>query len=132
MNGLLRFRLSVLAGIAVTLAVGLGVTLIGFGAVGEYAGGVLYACLIGLLILLLAPRVRPFLLLAATAGVCWAVEFLQLTPWPAQWAEQSFLARLVFGSTFHAPDLVPYMIGAALVAAVHTRTRPRPLPRTAP
>ena len=128
----LRFRLAVLVGIAVTLATGLGVTLIGFGKAGEYAGGALYACLIGLLILLILPRMKPLLLLASTAGVCWAVEFFQLTPWPAEWAERSFLARLVFGSTFHAPDLLPYILGAGFVAAVHAWTRRWPLPEAAP
>ncbi|GAA2729434.1 DUF2809 domain-containing protein [Actinocorallia aurantiaca] len=121
---MLRFRLVVVAGAVATLAVGLGITLVGFGKAGEYAGGVLYACLVGLLILLVLPRLRPVPFVLATAGLCWAVEFFQLTPWPAEWAERSFLSRLVFGTTFNAPDLLPYVLGAILVGGIHAVIRP--------
>ncbi len=122
---MLRLRLVVVAGAMVTLAAGLGITLVVSGKAGEYAGGVLYACLVGLLILLVLPRLRPVPLVLTTAGLCWAVEFFQLTPWPAEWAERSLLSRLVFGTTFNASDLLPYVLGAILVGGIHAVIRPR-------
>ena len=43
-----------------------------------------------------------------------AVECLQLTDVPAALAERSTLARLALGTTFHAPDLLRYALGAAV------------------
>ncbi|NEB99644.1 hypothetical protein G3I58_16920, partial [Streptomyces anulatus] len=44
---------------------------------------------------------------------------------PAQWSAHSAAARLVFGSTFNAPDLFWYAVGAAAAWAVHTGARRR-------
>ena len=64
-------------------------------------------------------RRRSRLALAAVAwAVCAAIELAQLTGIPAHLTEVWWPARLVLGTTFHAPDLVWYVIGVALVARV--------------
>ncbi|MGW4027482.1 ribosomal maturation YjgA family protein, partial [Streptomyces sp. NPDC005009] len=45
-------------------------------------------------------------------AVSWGIEFLQLTGVPAELSRHSTAARLVLGSTFDAPDLFWYTIGA--------------------
>lgn len=57
------------------------------------------------------------------AAIGWAVEWLQLTGVLRNLAEILPLARWVLGTTFHAPDLVAYPIGAALGAGVHLALR---------
>jgi len=47
-----------------------------------------------------------------------AVEFFQLTRLPAGWARQSMLMWLVFGSTFDPLDILAYLVGAVITAAV--------------
>ncbi|GFM98691.1 hypothetical protein Sfulv_35020 [Streptomyces fulvorobeus] len=49
----------------------------------------------------------------------WAVEFTQLTDVPAELAARSTAARLVLGSTFNAPDLFWYGVGAAAAGCAH-------------
>ena len=58
------------------------------------------------------------------AAIGWAVEWLQLTGVLHDLAEILPLARWVLGTTFHAPDLVAYPIGAALGAGMHLALRP--------
>jgi len=114
---IVRFRLLVAAAIVMTVGLGLVVHSLGWGWLGKYAGDALYACLVYLLIVLATPRIRPRTALAAAIGICWAVEFFQLTPWPAELAAHSTLARLILGTTFNIPDLAIYLVGAGLAAA---------------
>lgn len=76
-------------------------------------------------------RARARLVAAAVAGgtvgagcgalaFSWAVELLQLTGVSAGPAGRSVLVRLVLGSTFNAPDLLWYAVGAAAAALAHT------------
>ena len=53
-------------------------------------------------------------------AVSWAVELAQLTGIPADLSRHSMPARLVLGSTFNAPDLLWYVVGAGLAWAVHS------------
>ncbi len=122
---ILRFRLVVAAAVVLTVGLGLAVHAAGWGWFGKDAGDALYAGLVYLLVVLAAPRLRPRTALAVAIGICWAVEFFQLTPWPAELAARSTLARLVLGTTFHAPDLLVYLIGAALAAAALHRPHRR-------
>ncbi|MDT0428329.1 DUF2809 domain-containing protein [Streptomyces sp. SID8358] len=113
-------RAAALAAAALTVAAGLGVRAVGDGAAAKYAGDALYTVLIHTLVVLLLPRVRPLTAAGAALAVSWAVELAQLTDLPAELSRRSTAARLVLGSTFNAPDLLWYAVGAALAWALHT------------
>lgn len=118
----------------VTVAAGLGVRTVADGDVAKYAGDALYTVLICALVALCAPRARPVVVAGTGLAVSWAVELLQLTGVPAELSRRSAVARLVLGSTFNAPDLLWYAVGAAGVWGVLTATatprRSGPGPRT--
>ncbi|MFF1419175.1 DUF2809 domain-containing protein [Streptomyces sp. NPDC058280] len=114
-----RVRL-VAGGVALlTVAGGLGVRAVAAGDVAKYAGDALYTVLVYVLIVLAAPRVRPLVAACVALAFSCAVELLQLTGVPAELAARSVVARLVLGSTFNAPDLLWYAVGAAVAALVH-------------
>lgn len=117
-----RARWIAAAAAVLTIAAGLGVRAIGDGDVAKYGGVALYAVLVLWLVVLIAPRIP-----AATAGVLAfalsaAVELFQLTGIPARLAGDP-LARLILGSTFHAPDLAWYAVGAAVGAVLLAAVR---------
>jgi hypothetical protein len=112
-------RVAALAAATVVLAAGLTVRAVTTGAFAKYAGVALYAALVYALLVVLVPRLRPLWTAVAATVFCWAVEFAQLTPYPAQLSARSVPARLVLGSTFHPPDLFWYVVGAAAMAGVH-------------
>ncbi|MBM7436938.1 DUF2809 domain-containing protein [Streptomyces sp. HB132] len=116
-------RATAAAAALVTVAAGLGVRSAAGGDVAKYAGDALYTVLIHTLVVLLAPRLRPLTAAGAALAFSWAVELAQLTGVPAELAQRSMAARLVLGSTFNAPDLLWYAVGAALAWAVHSRLR---------
>ncbi|MEW1755862.1 DUF2809 domain-containing protein [Streptomyces cyaneofuscatus] len=108
---------------AVTVAAGLGVRAASDGAVAKYAGSALYTVLLCALVALCAPRARPVAVAATALALSWAVELLQLTGVPAGLSARSTVARLVLGSTFNAPDLFWYAVGAAAAWAVQAGAR---------
>ncbi|MER5988106.1 DUF2809 domain-containing protein [Streptomyces sp. NPDC001787] len=109
------------AGAAVlTVAAGLGIRSVAGGDVAKYAGDALYTVLIHALVVLVAPRVRPGVAAGAALAFSWAVEFAQLTGVPAELSARSAAARLVLGSTFNAPDLFWYAVGAGAAYGAHT------------
>ncbi|MEV3928690.1 DUF2809 domain-containing protein [Streptomyces sp. NPDC053728] len=114
-------RAAAAAAAFVTVAAGLGIRSTAGGDVAKYAGDALYTVLVHALVVLLAPRVRPTAAAGVALAVSWAVELAQLTGVPAELARESTVARLVLGSTFNAPDLFWYVVGAALAWAVHSR-----------
>jgi hypothetical protein len=101
--------------VPVVLALGLAVRAFTGGDFSKYAGVALYATLIYALV---AFWLRPLWAALAATGISWAVEFFQLTGIPADLSAHSGLAHLVLGSTFNAPDLFWYAVGAALGTAV--------------
>ncbi|MFE1364512.1 DUF2809 domain-containing protein [Streptomyces anulatus] len=109
----------------VTVAAGLAVRAGADGAFAKYAGSALYTVLLCTLVALCAPRARPVVVASTALALSWAVEFAQLTDVPAQWSAHSTAARLVLGSTFNAPDLFWYAVGAAAGWAVHAGARRR-------
>lgn len=110
-----RITLAVVA--AVTVGIGLVVHLGVSGMIGDIVGDALYAVLIYLLVAFLAPR-RPRPAIAVVAFVfCAAVELLQLTGLPREWATLFPPIRLVLGSGFDVRDLAVYA-GAVAVAAL--------------
>ncbi|MFE7039207.1 DUF2809 domain-containing protein [Streptomyces atratus] len=130
---------AVTAGAAVLTAIaGLGVRAFANGDVAKYAGDALYTVLICALVAVIAPRARPVTKAGTALAFSWAVELLQLTGVPAELSRSSAVARLVLGSTFNAPDLFWYAVGAsaawaafagaAAVAPATSPVRPRSWP----
>lgn len=122
-GGTARTRLAAAGSAAVTVALGLGVRAVVGGEVGKCAGDALYTVLVYALVVLAGPRVRPGTAACVASAVSWAVEFLQLSDLPARLARRSVLARLVLGSTFHAPDLAWYVVGAGCAWVLHAGLR---------
>ncbi|MFE2276485.1 DUF2809 domain-containing protein [Streptomyces sp. NPDC059454] len=107
-----RTRVAAAVAALMTVGAGLGLRAVAAGDVAEYGGDALYTLLIFTLVVLVAPRVTPPRAAAVALAVSWGVEFLQLTGVPAELSRHSTAARLVLGSTFDAPDLFWYTIGA--------------------
>ncbi len=107
-----------------TLVVGLAVRFALGGIAGDLLGGVLYAVLLFQLVTAASWLIRPrgrshwWRIALVSAGLCAAVELLQLTGLPGLWAQAFPPARLVFGTTFSALDLAAYALGAALALLV--------------
>ncbi len=106
-----------------TVAAGLGVRSAATGVFAEYAGDALYTVLIHTLVVLLVPRLRPKAAAGIALGFSCAVEMFQLTGVPAALASHSTLAPLVLGTSFNAPDLLWYAVGAGVGWAAHTAYR---------
>ncbi|MGK5627151.1 DUF2809 domain-containing protein [Streptomyces sp. URMC 123] len=116
-----RTKTRAVAGAAalLTVAAGLGVRSALGGEAAKYAGDALYTVLVHALIVVAAPRVRPAVAAGTALVISCAIEFAQLTGVPAELSSRSTLARLVLGSTFNAPDLLWYAVGAALAGLAH-------------
>ncbi|WP_298454894.1 DUF2809 domain-containing protein [uncultured Cellulomonas sp.] len=87
-------------------------------AVADGLGDALFAALVVALAAVCRPAGRPWQLGLTGLAVCTALELAQLTGVPAALAERWWPARLVLGTTFHAPDLVAYLAGAAAAGGV--------------
>ncbi|AKZ53683.1 Putative integral membrane protein [Streptomyces ambofaciens ATCC 23877] len=92
---------------------GLGLRAVADGGVAKYGGDALYTLLLFALVVLVAPGITPLKGAAVALALSWGVEFLQLSDVPAELSLRSTAARLVLGSTFNAPDLFWYAVGAA-------------------
>lgn len=122
----------VAAGAAVvTVAAGLGVRAGADDAFAKYAGSALYTVLLCALVALCAPRARPVAVAGTALALSCAVELLQLTGVPAELSARSTAARLVLGSTFNAPDLFWYAVGAAAAWGVLAGARRLATPSSA-
>ncbi|MFJ4333445.1 MULTISPECIES: DUF2809 domain-containing protein [unclassified Streptomyces] len=109
-----RRRLVAAAAAVVIVGAGLALRAVAAGEVAKYGGDALYTLLLFALVLVAAPGTAPAKAAAVALAVSWGVAFLQLTDVPADLARQSTAARLVLGSTFNAPDLFWYAVGAAV------------------
>jgi hypothetical protein len=89
------------------------------GAFGQHSGTALYASTVYTAMVFLWPRISPWAAGLAATGICWLIEFSQLTPLPAELSSRSVLARLVLGMQFDAVDLFWYPIGVLPVALLH-------------
>lgn len=107
---------------AVVLA-GLAVTLRGVGAPADLAGAALYTVAAHLVLALALPRAGPVRLAAAAFALSAVVELIQLTTVPERVADVVPVARYLLGTTFHAPDLLAYAVGALAVGLVDERAR---------
>jgi hypothetical protein len=99
-------------------------------ALGGPVGDALYATLVVVLVVLVRPRTAPAVAALTGLALCVAVELFQLTGVPAALGAWWPPARLVLGTTFWAPDLLRYAVGAAagwgLCAALRAAGRDRP------
>ncbi|MFD8742366.1 DUF2809 domain-containing protein [Streptomyces sp. NPDC059616] len=114
----LRVRAVAAGAAALTVLAGLGVRAFADGDLAKYAGDALYTVLVCALAAVIAPGARPVARAGAALAFSWAVELLQLTGVPADLSRHSAVARLVLGSTFNAPDLFWYVVGAGFAWAV--------------
>ena len=116
-----RRRIAALLQAVVTVAAGLVVHLVLPGSVGtDIAGDALYAVLIYLLVVVLAPRLRPASVAVIAGTLCLALELFQLTGLPRVWAESFGPVALVFGSGFDVRDLVVYVAAVSAAALLDT------------
>ncbi|MFE0807545.1 DUF2809 domain-containing protein [Streptomyces sp. NPDC058848] len=111
-GGASRIRLPAAVAALSVVGAGLGLRSVAAGDVAKYGGDSLYTLLIFTLVLLVAPRTSAAKAAALALAVSWGVEFLQLSGVPAELSRHSTAARLVLGSTFNAPDLFWYAVGA--------------------
>lgn len=81
----------------------------------DLAGSVLYVLLIGMLVVIAAPRLASWAVAVVALAVAAAVELLQLTSLPDLVGEVAPASRLVLGNAFDPVDLVAYVGGAALL-----------------
>lgn len=110
-----RTRLALAATAAVVLLVGLGLQLFDRTVAIDLAGSALYACLVGLVIVIVWPRLPGWAVAVAGFGVATAVEALQLSGLPSRIVEAVPPLRFVLGSSFDPLDLVGYAFGALLL-----------------
>ncbi|MDM7832336.1 DUF2809 domain-containing protein [Cellulomonas edaphi] len=113
---------------AVVVVAGLSVAHWGSAPWADPVGDALYASLVYVLVLVVAPRISPSSAALITAGACSAVELLQLTEVSTSLVESVPALRYVLGTTFSTVDLLVYLAAAALAALVDralTRTAAR-------
>ncbi|MFJ6783164.1 DUF2809 domain-containing protein [Streptomyces yangpuensis] len=115
-----RIRLLAAAAAVVTVGSGLGLRAVAAGSVAKYGGDALYTVLLVALVVLVAPRWTPLRAAGTALAASWAIELLQLSSLPAELSRHSAAARLILGSTFNAPDLFWYVVGAAGGWLLHT------------
>ncbi|MFC5672860.1 DUF2809 domain-containing protein [Streptomyces incanus] len=108
----IRIRLTAAAAASVIVGAGLGLRATTGGGAAKYGGDALYTLLLFALVLLVAPRLTPLKAGGVALAVSWGVEFLQLSDLPSELSRHSTAARLILGSTFNAPDLFWYAVGA--------------------
>ena len=135
-RGLTR-RAVALVAVPLVVVTGLGVHVLGGRLDGAAAGAAdllgdaLYAALVVVVLTCAAPRARSWLVAVLGALLCAGLELAQFTGVPADLSARWPVLRLVLGTTFSAPDLPAYAVGAAAAAALLARVRP-PLPPSAP
>ncbi|RXR24985.1 DUF2809 domain-containing protein [Oerskovia turbata] len=113
-----RSRPRVLAVLAAVVTLGIVVTTQVPDPVGDVVGDLLYAVAVYVALVLVAPRLRPWVAGTVVLAWCWLVEFLQATPVVAAVLDVVPAAAWVLGSTFNARDLVLYLVGVLLAAGL--------------
>ena len=111
-------RAALAAASAATVALGLAVHFRGEGAAADPAADALYAVLIYLLVAFIRPRGHSVVIGAVALSFCVAIELFQLTGIPLALNDITPLARLVFGTTFVAADLLSYATGVVVIASI--------------
>lgn len=91
----------------------------------DIAGDALYAVLVYVLVVAVAPRAQPVVVAAIAGSWCIAVELLQLSDVPARAAEIFAPAVLVLGTVFDVRDLVIYVVAVVIAGALDAALRRR-------
>jgi Protein of unknown function (DUF2809) len=105
--------------VPLTVAAGLGSRAFFGGLPAKIAGDALYTVLIYVLVVVVRPDVRRSRAFAVALGLSFAVEFAQLTPYPAWLSSKHVILRLIFGTTFGFVDLAGYVVGAVFAVVLH-------------
>ncbi|WP_350348051.1 DUF2809 domain-containing protein [Agromyces sp. G08B096] len=113
-----RLRLGAAVAAVAVLAGGLALQLGERNAVIDAAGSMLYVVLVGLVVMMIGPRLAPWAVAVIALAVSVAIELLQLTGLPGAIVDAVPAARLVFGSSFDPWDLLAYLAGALLLWAI--------------
>jgi hypothetical protein len=109
-----RIRLLALAVAAACVGLGL-LAQLGRTPLLDVAGSVLYVVLLGMLVVIVAPRFAAWAVAAIAFAVAVVVESLQLTPLPDLIGAAVPASRLVLGNAFDPVDLVAYAGGTVLL-----------------
>ncbi len=109
----------------VVTAAGLTVALLGRGPVADLLGDALYAVLVCLVVMFVAPRARRWVQAGVALAFCVAVESAQLTAWPAAAVDAWRPARFLLGTTFAPTDLLAYVAGVVACAILVPRRAAR-------
>ena len=121
-----RRRLAAAALGVITVVAGLAVhALLPDSVVTDVAGDALYALLIVLGVIVVAPRMRSLAVGAIALVWCAGVEIFQLSGLPVRWAEHVPPVALVFGTGFDARDLLVYAASIAVAVGVDALVRRR-------
>jgi hypothetical protein len=104
---------------AVFVALGLVLRATTAGLLQNASGTVLYASMVYVAVVFIAPRIDPWLAGGIAIGFCWLVELSQLTGVPAYLSARSQIARLALGVEFDPQDLLWYPVGVLALVAVH-------------
>ncbi len=89
----------------------------------DVAGDALYTFAAYAFVVVLAPGLRPAAVALIAIAWCFAIEFLQLTTFPATAAGILPVSRLVLGSGFDPRDLVVYAVAALVAGAADAGLR---------
>jgi hypothetical protein len=87
------------------------------GAVADFLADALYAVLIYLIVVFVAPGIRRVAAAGISYGMCTIVELAQLTDGTAAVVAAFPPAVLVLGNTFALVDLIAYAVGVAAAVA---------------
>jgi hypothetical protein len=117
-------RAFLLAAILATIIAGLLTRHLLTGPLAKYLGVALYAVMMFFLVTFTIPRAKTHHIAAIALAICFAIEFLQLTPIPANINSHLPLMRLVLGEHFSWWDLPTYLAGVCFAAAFLTIARP--------
>ena len=118
-----RARWGPLLAVPLTVVAGLGSRVWLTGLPAKIAGDALYTVLLYVLVLVVRPTARRSRAFAVALGSSFAVEFAQLTPYPAWLSSKHLILRLIFGTTFGFVDLASYVVGALGAVAAHSLLR---------
>jgi hypothetical protein len=113
------------AGVAVSIAGGLGARKLLTGLLAKVLGDAFYASMVYGFVLVARPRLSPARAMVASTLLCFAVEFAQLSVWPARLSAWFPPLRYLLGTTFNAWDLCMYLGGTLAAALVHALVRSR-------
>lgn len=122
---MVKTRLWLLAAAAAVVGLGLACRYGLWGPWAKYGGVALWATEAYVMVLLVRPSLSVRHAAAWALAVSWGVELFQLTGAPAWLSSHHILLRLIFGTTFHGPDLPAYAAGVSLGAVVHWRMKRR-------